>query len=495
MNSPPSSKPIAQDNLQRRAVRGGIATVIAQGMKLALNAISIVVLARLLTPEDYGLFGMVVAVTGFLEIFRSLGLLEAIVKEPELDDTQLTALWVITATMGLALAAITLALAPLLAWFYNDPRVLPITLALAPTFAIAGISIQHNALLRREMRFKAVLGIEVLFIGASVGVSIACAFLGFGYWSLVAGTLAAETVSTIALWSVHRWRPRRPANFATAGPMLRFGLHIQAATILAVVPIKLDNILVGRFWGSAALGFYSRAFNLVFLPLDQLVVSTNLLAIPTLSRLRDDPARFRAYYLKALSLVTHFSMPASMFLIVMSEEIIALILGDKWQAATPIFRILSIASFAIPVGESHKWINVALGRGQKMLRISAFISVAFVSAMLVGLRWGPVGIAGSITVSYWLVLLPILAYALHGSPIDFPSTLKTLIRPALTSVCVGLALLAYKAYLVDSLDSAWQILALAVALGILTATIAASAMAGEINPLRHMRSSIRALRI
>lgn len=493
MSPPPSTEPKAQDNLHRRAVRGGVATVIAQGVKLALNAISIVVLARLLTPEDYGLFGMVVAVTGFLEIFRSLGLLEAIVKEPDLDDTQLTALWIITAAAGIGLAALTLALAPVLAWFYNDPRLLPIAIALAPTFVVAGISIQHNALLRREMRFKAVLGVEVLFIGASVGVSILFASLGFGYWSLVAGTIAAETVSTVALWVAHKWRPRRPANFATAGSMLRFGLHVQAATILAVVPIKLDNILVGRFWGGAALGLYSRAFNLVFLPLDQLVVSTNLLAVPTLSRLRGDPTRFRAYYLKALSLVTHFSMPASMFLIVMSEEIIALILGDKWQAATPIFRILSIVSLAIPIGESHKWVNVALGRGHKMLRISAFISVAFVSAMLIGMQWGPVGIAGSITISYWLVLLPILAYALHGSPVDFPSMLRTLIRPFLTAISVGLALLAYKIYLIDSL-ALWQILILAIALSVMTAAVATSAMAGEINPIRHLRSSIRALR-
>lgn len=493
MNNLPSSKLQSKDDLWHRAMRGVTATVIAQGAKLALNAVSIVVLARLLAPEDYGLFAMAVAVTGFLEIFRSLGLIEAIVKEPKLENVQLTALWMVNAATGLGLAALTLALAPVLAWFYNDPRLLPVTAALAPAFAIAGLSFQHNALLRREMRFKVVLAVEVLFIGASVSVSIAFALLGFGYWSLVAGTLAGETVSTIVLWLAHPWRPSRPADFGSTGPMLRFGLHIQAANILAAIPIYLGNILVGHNWGAVELGFYTRAFNLVFLPLYQLVTSANLLAVPTLSRLRDDPQRFRAYYLKALSLVTHFSMPVSMFLVVMSEEIIALVLGSKWQAATPIFRILSIVSFALPVGESHKWVNIALGRSHQMLRISAFVTISFVSAMLISLPWGAIGVAASITVSYWLVLLPILAYALHGSPIDYPSLLKTLLRPVLVSLCVGLALVAYKTNFVGTTDVAWKTLSLAAMITASTAVAAASAMAGEINPIRYVGASIRAL--
>ena len=495
MNTLPPSKPLEKDDLRHRAMRGGTATIFAQGAKLALNAISIVVLARLLAPEDFGLFAMVVAVTGFLEIFRSLGLIESIVKEPSLDEAQLSALWMVSAAMGLALAALTLALAPLLAWLYNDPRVLAVTAVLALTFVIAGVSIQHNALLRREMRFRAVLAVEVLFIATSVCVSIVSALLGFGYWSLVIGALAGETASTIALWAAHPWRPRRPADFSSTGPMLRFGLHIQAANVLAVIPINLGNILIGHNWGGAALGFYSRAFNLIFLPLNQLVASTNLLAVPTLSRLRDDPNRFRAYYLKALSLVTHFSMPTSMFLVVMSEEIIALVLGSKWQSATPIFRILSIVSFAIPVGESHKWVNVALGRGDKMLRISTFISVSFVSALFIGLPWGPTGVATSITASYWLVLLPVLAYAFHGSPVDYRSVLKALLRPLLVSVCVGLALVVYKVNFVGASDAAWVTLLLAAVFTVSTAAFAASAMAGEVNPIRYVRASIRALKV
>ncbi len=489
-----SDKSKATEQLRQLALKGSMATLIAQSTKLGFSAISIVVLSRLLSPDDYGIFAMAISVIGFLEILRSLGLIEAIVKEPILSDEQLTALWIVNSLTGLGFTLFIVAIAPLMAWFYHDSRVLPIMTALAPTFMIACVSIQHNALLRREMRFKALLTVEVLFVASSVSVSICLAWLGFDYWALVVGTLTGEIVSTILLWLIEPWRPKLPANFAATAKMLRFGLHMQCANILAVIPIKLDNILVGRFFGGANLGIYSRAFNLIMLPIDQLIVSANMVAIPTLSRLRDDPKRFCAYYLKALSIMTHFSLPGSMYLLIMSEEIIALVLGNKWTTAVPIFQVLSLVSFALPIGESHKWVNIALGRGGRMLRISAFVSITFVLALFVGLAWGPIGVAASITISYWLVFLPILAFAFKGSPVKYLSVLKTLLKPLLVAVFVGLALVAYKINISFMISATWQSLTIALVITSLTMVITSSVLAGKINPLQHLRTQLLELK-
>lgn len=481
-----------QDNLRGRALRGGVVTLIGQATKLAVNLLGIVVLARLLTPSDYGLVAMVVAVTSFLEIFKTLGLLDATVQARDIRHSQASTLFFINLLTALCLFATTLALAPLLAHFYHEPRVLPLAMVQACTFLIGGLYIQHMALMRRQMRYASLVGVDILYMAVSVGVGIGCAWSGLGYWSLVIGSLSAETVVCLLLWSINRWRPGWHFRWSEVREMVLFGVHMQMANVLAVIPIKLDNILIGRFWGSRDLGIYSRAFSLAFLPTEQMVEAVRAIAVPTLSRLQQDPPRFRQYYLKALSLLTHFSLPTTMFFVMMSEEVVALVLGSKWQAVAPIFRMLCIVALVLPIGESHKWVNVSLGRGQRMFRISMAIAVAFVTAIVAGLPYGPIGIATAIAGVYWVGLLPVLYYALQDSPVSLSDLLRTVRAPFLAAMIAGVCMGVLKWWGAGLPDLLCLILALLITLAV--ALLVATWSAGEADPRQFLRKSVAALR-
>lgn len=479
-------------NLRQRVLRGGAVTMTGQMAKLIINLVGIVVLARLLTPNDYGLVAMVVAVTSLLAVFKTLGLMDATVQGNEINHQQVSTLFFINVLTGGGLFLMTLALAPLLAAFYNEPRVMLLTLAQGTVFIIGGLYLQHLALLRRQMRYGTVVGLDILNMATTVAVSIALALLGFGYWSLVVGAIAAEVAVLIAAWMASRWRPGWHFRWNEVGQMVRFGLHLQFANFLAVIPIKLDNILIGRFWGGRDLGIYSRAFSLAFLPLEQFIEAGRAIAVPTLSRLQNDPEKFRRYYLKALSLMTMALMPAAMFCVVMSEELIGLVLGKQWAEVAPIFRALCFIAFVIPIGESHKWINISLGRGQVMFKISVVISITFISAVVVGLSYGPLGVATAISGLYWFILFPVMHYALKDTPLMLSDVIRTVLGPFVSALCAGIAMLMFKWASPEMPD----FLRLMGALGITAVVVlfVSTWFAGERNPKRFLINSVSMLK-
>jgi O-antigen/teichoic acid export membrane protein len=302
-------------DLKGRSVRGGAVTLLAQGSRLAIQTISMVVLARLLTPADYGLVGMVTAVTGFAALFSDLGLSMATVQKARIDHHEVSTLFWINVALGLLIALVVSGLAPALAWFYGEPRLTLVTVVSAGLFLLGGLTVQHQALLRRQMRFGALAGIEILSLLLSVAVAIVAAVLHAGYWALVLMALAKAGGGVIGMWVACRWRPGRPTRRAGVGEMLRFGANLTGFHVLNYFARNLDNVLIGKVWGATALGFYSKAYGLLMLPLTQINTPISAAAIPALSRLCGEPARYRSYYLKCISLIALVTMPLAVFLV------------------------------------------------------------------------------------------------------------------------------------------------------------------------------------
>jgi PST family polysaccharide transporter len=294
-------------DLKRHTVSGGIVTGAALVAKFVLNLGSTVVLARLLTPRDFGLVAMVTAVTGFLTIFKHGGLATPTIQREQITQAQVSNLfWVNLGVSGLC-TLITAALAPVLAWFYHDSRLVPITLALSTTFLIGGFRVQHLALLRRQLRFKALAIIDVgsMALGAAVGIIMA--LMQFRYWSLVGLSLATELGSFILTGSISRWRPHWPSRRSEVRPLLTFGAHQTAANLIVSIARSSDTLLIGRVYGPAVVGLYTRGAALVIRPLEQFLLPINAVFLPTLSRLQSHPARYRSTFLhlyESIALVT-----------------------------------------------------------------------------------------------------------------------------------------------------------------------------------------------
>ena len=267
-------------NLKRHTIVGGAIMISAQAAKFVLNLGSTVILARLLTPGDFGLVAMVTAVTGFVAIFRHAGLATPTVQQEHITHAQVSNLFWINLGVSALCAIIVAASSPIMAWFYHDSRITYITLALSTTFLIGGFRVQHLALLKRQMRFKAIALIEVGSMAVGVVVGVVMALLDYRYWSLVGYSLATEVASFLLTGMVSRWKPQLPTRGSGIGPMVTFGAHQTAGSFIFSLAAGCDNVLIGRFYGPAAVGVYSRAAALVTRPI----------TIPVANRLSFSPA-------------------------------------------------------------------------------------------------------------------------------------------------------------------------------------------------------------
>lgn len=408
--SPFETKHLTQD-IKERSVRGGIAALLGQGAHFVIHTASTMVLARLLTPADFGLIAMVAAVTGFANLFKDLGLSTATVQKPDITHDQINTLFWINVAVSALIAMIMAGLAPFMAWFYEEPRVTLITLAVTLVFLFGGLTVQHQALLQRQMRFTALAVIQVVSAAAGVSVGIISAALGAAYWSLVLMQGASALSIAIGVWLVCRWRPGAPAWHAGARNMLMFGGNITGFNVINYFSRNADNILIGRVWGAGPLGLYSKAYALLVLPLTQINVPLASVAVPALSRLHGDPQRYRTYYLRMISLITLVSTPFVSFLVVCSDPLILLILGPQWIAAGSIFRVLGISGLIQPLYFTQGWLHVSAGRSDRYLRWGITGSSIIVLAIIAGLKYGPFGVAIAYTVATWGIILPCMWYA------------------------------------------------------------------------------------
>jgi len=291
------------------ALRGGVVKVGAKAADFLLKMGSLMVLARLLEPTDFGIVGMVTAITGVLSLFKEFGLSVATIQRATITDEQTSTLFWINIVVGAILGIASLAIAPLVAAFYHEPQLSLVMIVLGSGFVFNAAGVQHSALLQRQMRFTALAVIEVLSLLISSAISIAMATRGYGYWALVAWSVTLPLASTLLTVFQSGWIPGRPRLNTGMRSMMRFGGIVTLNGLVVYVAYNLDKILLGRFWGAEVVGIYGRAYQLVTLPTDYLNGATGSVAIPVLSRLQDDPERLRNYFLKGYSLVLALTIP------------------------------------------------------------------------------------------------------------------------------------------------------------------------------------------
>lgn len=424
-----------QTDLKGRSVRGGLFTLSSQGAQFVIQSISTVVLARLLTPADFGLVAMVTAITGLAGGFADLGLSEATIQRQEISYDQVSTLFWINVAIGLTLMMATAALAPVLAWLYKEPRLKEITLVLSLTFLIGGLKVQHDALLRRQMRFSSLAIRDVASYAVAVLVAVIMAWQGAGYWALVGFPLALGLTRTTLSWLMLRWIPGLPKLDDKVGSMIIFGWHVATSYVIYNVNRSADSVLIGWYWGAGPLGLYSRAYNLLMLPVRQLSSPVGSVLIPAFSRLQHNPERFARYYLRAINLVMWMSAPVFGFLFVAAEPVIVLILGNKWRGAAPVFQILAISAWAQLVLDSTVWSFVSRGQSGRLLKLLLFISPVIFVSFAIGLPFGIKGVA----LSGSLVVVAIIPWALKFSFRNTNLTLRRLGQAMLYPISLCLA--------------------------------------------------------
>ena len=400
-------------NLGSRAVSGGFVTMGAQAAKFALNLTAAAVLARLLSPQDFGLVGMVLGVTAIVSVFTKLGLSIATIQRENITQAQVSNLfWVNVGFSGL-LALLTAGLAPLTARFYHDARITGIMLALALTFLLTGSTVQHTALLTRQMRFPRLALIDVS--SAAFGFSVACigARFGMSYWALVLQQLTTAAAALTMTWIVSGWRPDLPSRNSGVRPLVSFGVHLSLADFMGQFSANTDSILLGRFYGAAPLGLYTRANVLLARPIQQILIPVSNVLIPVLSRLQTDTERYRRSYMRAFGTIALIVFSFAGMCLALSKPLILVVLGPKWVGAIPLFAMFTLVAVSGPTSEICSWIYESQGRGADQLRNHTAAGVITILSYVLGLYWGPLGVVTSVAILSLAVRLPIV-YAIAG---------------------------------------------------------------------------------
>ena len=437
--------------LKERSVRGGGIAVLAQGLTFIVQAGSTILLARLLSPEDFGLQGMVVAMTGILALFRDPGLSVATVQRQGLTHEEMSTMFWINAAVGALLAIIVAALGPFMVAFYKEPRLFAITMASASGFFFYGLAIQHRALLNRALRFVAMAKINVLVLAGSAFIAVSMAAMGFGYWALVGMTVSHPMLTAAAVWMAMPWVPGRPTWKSGVRSMLHIGGTVTLTSLVVYLAYNVEKILLGRFWGAEALGLYGRAYQIAHMPVDQLNSSLSAVAVPSLARLQGDGERLARFFLKAYSVVVSVTIPVTLGCALFPEEIVRILLGPKWPTAAAVLRLLAptVLGFALitPIG----WFLQATGRVGRGLQIALLIAPVVVLGIVAGLRHGPTGVALGYSTAMIVLVIPVVAWAVRGTEITAGAYWESIKRPLGAGVLAGAAGALFKFLVHDSL--------------------------------------------
>lgn len=464
------------NDLKRRVLRGGLSKICAQATVFAIRIGSVMVMARLLDAKDFGIVGMVTAITGVLVLLRDFGLSAATVQRVDVNHEQSSTLFWFNLLLGGALTLAVLAMAPFIARFYHEPRLVWVTVAVSTGFLFNAAGVQHSALLQRQVRFTALAAIDVISLIVSSLLGIAMALARFGYWALVAAAVSLPIATTLCLWLTSGWVPGPPRRRIGLHSMLRFGGTLTAMNIIMYIAYNSEKVLLGRFWGAAVLGVYGRAYYLINIPTENLNSAVGDVAFSALSRLQHEPQSFRSYFLKAYSLVLTLTLPISIAIALFAPDLVSLILGPKWTAAIPILRLLAPTVLVLALVNPVGWLMFSLGLVDRSLKASLIFAPLVIASYAIGLPYGAKGVAFAYSTVMALCAVPIIAWAVHDTVVTLRDIILTAARPFISAAVAAPLAYAVQRWCGHSLPPILRLVLESAALGCAYAIVLLYAM-------------------
>jgi O-antigen/teichoic acid export membrane protein len=402
-------------------LRGGVVSVAMQYCNGVLQIVAAIVLARLLTPDDFGLVAIITVLTSFAPLLIDFGLGDATTQRKKITPSHISSLFWLSTGVGLAVALALAACSPLIAVLYREPQLKSIALCTAITFVLWGASNQHLALLRRTMQFGLIARIQFLGTFVGIAVSIVLAFAGFGYWALVARPIANALCVVVGAWLACPWRPGFPTVDDEVKSMVRFGLHVVGFSVTYTIAKAVDRIGLGLFYRPAQVGYYQNAVTLYDNSIFAAFAQVHTVGSAALSKLQSNPDALRQKYEAALSALAFFVMPTAAILSVTGKDLTVILLGEKWRPAGALLAIIALRGIFQSIEMSQGWLHLSIGRADRW-RNWGIISLAIQTvAVIGGLRFGTEGVAIATVIAHMIIAVPSITYA--GRPIGVGSAL------------------------------------------------------------------------
>src|SRR5262245_6139337 len=407
------NKPYA--GLGRTSLHSGVTFVVARGVNIIVQVASTILLARLLSPDDFGLVAMVLALAGLAPMLIDLGTSEASTQKTRISEVEVSTLFWLNVAIGIVLTAVFAGGSGLIAAFFGEPALSGIALVSSLTFMTAAVSTQHYALMRRAMQFRhiAIIDISSNVVGSIVG--IAMAFTGWGYWSLVAKPIVTSGLAVVGVWISCPWVPGRPRLTPEVKELVGFGMGVTGFTITDYLARSDDRLALGYVYGPGPLGYVPNAFLVYSNVLNILTEPLHNIASSSLSKLRDDLGELRRSWASALSLTSFVSAAVFATLAVTGQDFVVLLLGQRWAPAGPLLCVFAVRGIANSVERTLGWLHVVAGRPDRWVQWGIFSAGCHLLALIIGLPYGAMGVAVAYTVAIFCLFVPALVYG--GSPI------------------------------------------------------------------------------
>jgi O-antigen/teichoic acid export membrane protein len=409
-----------------------------------------ILLAHLLLPRDFGIAGMALAFSGLVQVFTDVSLGAALVQRKLLTERDRSTVFWTTVLGGVACTLAGVAVSPFVADFFSTPEVAPLFAAVSVGFTLTALGQTQNALLTREMSFRS---LELRQIAATIigaGVAVALALAGLGPWAIISQSLCTYGASTILLWTLSPWRPQFVFSLESFRTLGSFGLKTLLSKLLLYVNLNGDNLLIGRYLGSEALGVYAVAYNVMLLPMAQIVSPIRDVFYAGFARLQNDPRRLGDVWLRVNRLASSLLVPAFLGLAVVAPDFVPVALGKNWHAAIPVLQLLCLAGIAQSLQAFNGNVYQARGLPGLFLRFMVFSTGVTFSAFVLGLHWGVTGVAGSFAVARAIVLFPNTWLTCRVTELSVVRVLRSYLEIGWMAGVMGAVVYASRVGLVDA---------------------------------------------
>lgn len=414
---------------------------VAQAARVLLQTGGVLVMSRLLSPRDYGLVAMALVVTNLAVIIRDLGTAQAVIQKKGLDEeTKQTAFW-FSCLMGLGVGLAVVLAAPLLAASYRTPEVAGILMLLALPFPIGASASVHQALLERQNRFATIARIEVTSQALGLVAGIVAALNGLGAYSLVVQALVAPILGTLQMWLASPWRPRLVFSRSALRGLWGFSGYLVGFQLINYFSRNADSFIIGRFLGPASLGPYTLAYRLMLFPILNLTLVASRALFPVMSRQQDSQEAMGRLYLRVLFVIACVTGPLMAGLVVLREEFVDTVLGSKWHEVADIVAWLAPVGFIQSLVATTGTVFMARGRTRLLFHLGIYSAVLMVSAFVIGVQWGVLGVARAYFIANVLNALPCLHIALRQVGLGLPDLAATIARPVGVTALMALAVM------------------------------------------------------
>ncbi|MBX6361731.1 MAG: MOP flippase family protein [Acidobacterium ailaaui] len=438
--------------LRHQTIKGvawnSIGRISNQALQFGLS----VILMRLLSPSDYGLLAMAMVVTGFAGIFNEFGLGSAIIQRKQIAEQQLSTVFWLNMGIGAGITLLFWTTAPWIADFFHTSNLRAVLQWLSFIFLLGAASVVPGALLQRKMRFDQLTKISVVGTAISGLVAVYMAYTGWGVMSLVAQSLINGLVVLPLNYRAAGWYPKWMFSWQKVRPLFSFSAYLTGFNVINYWARRSDDLLIGKWMGAASLGIYSRAYNLMLLPITQIISLVSNVMLPALSSVQDQKERVKSIYLRVIQVIAFLSFPMMVGLCVTADDFILGIFGQKWVEVVPLIRILSIVGLLQSVGNPTGWIYLSQGKTDWMFWWGVFGSGTVVIALVIGALMGSVY---TVAIAY-LIVNVLLLYPVNAIPgkligLGFMELVVKLLPMLGTSLLMGVSVWAIHNFL----PSAW----------------------------------------